>query len=167
MTTPTTKRKAYHRSIPYGVGSADHRQVLSRNSDSTSNSPCPVGESTTPIWTGYIHDATAPLATREASFLHYPQQVTEGVRHELPAASTASHRRGPVDRLSLAVKTCSHGTPFLIPTIHIAFGGATIASIASVVTSRSMRIRYKRGDSDILLQKRHLKDGSYGLQIRN
>ena len=75
MTTPTTNAKAYHRGIPYGDGSADHRRVFSRNSDSTSTNTRPIGESTTPIWTGYIQDATAPsrlakpyfCATRSAS----------------------------------------------------------------------------------------------------
>ena len=164
MTTPTTKRKAYHRSIPYGVGSADHRQVLSRNSDSASTSPRPARESTTPIWTGYIQDATAPFATRDTSFLRYPPCVAEDLSGDLTDASSAAHRRGPVHHLSLAVKISSHRTPFLIPTIHITYSGATVASVA---IARSTHIRYKHRNSDTLLQERHLKDGSYGLQIRN
>ena len=164
MTTPTTKRKAYHRSIRYGVGSADHRQVLSRNSDSTSTSPRPARESTTPIWTGYIQEATAPLATREASFLRYPPYVAEDLTGDLTDASGAPHRRGPVHHLSHAVKISSHRTPSLIPSIHITYSGTTVASVA---TARSTRIRYKHRNSDTLLQERHLKDGSYGLQIRN
>ena len=155
MTTPTTKRKAYHRSIPYGVGSAGHRHVLSRKSHSTSTSPRSVGESTTPISTGYIQDATAPLATRQVSFLRYAQHVTEDLR--------ASHRSGPVHHLSDTVKINSHRKPFLIPTMHITCGGATIASVA---TPGSTSIRYKHENPHILLQQRHLEDGSYGLQIR-
>ena len=115
MTTPTTKRNAYHRSILYGVGSTDHRQVLSRNSDSTSTSPRRARESTTPIWTGYIQDAKVPLATREASFLRYPPYVAEDLSGDFTDASAATHRRSPVHHLSHAVETSSHRTPFLIP----------------------------------------------------
>ena len=164
MTTPTTKRNAYHRSILYGVGSTDHRQVLSRNSDSTSTSPRRARESTTPIWTGYIQDAKVPLATREASFLRYPPYVAEDLSGDFTDASAATHRRSPVHHLSHAVETSSHRTPFLIPSIHITGSGATVASVA---IARSIHIRYKHRNSDTLLQERHLKDGSYGLQIRN
>ena len=164
MTTPTTKRKAYHRSIPYGVGSTDHRQVLNRNSDSPSTSPRYARESTTPIWTGYIQVATAPFANRDASFLPYPPYVAEDLSGDLTDASGAALRRGPVHHLSLAVKISSHRTPFLIPSIHVTYSGATVASVA---IARSTHIRYTHRNSDTLLQERRLKDVSYGLPIRD
>ena len=75
-----------------------------------------------------------------------------------------AHRRGPVHHLSHTVKISSHRTPILIAAMHIACGaGQLCIRWHAQINPYTLQTR----KFDILLQTRHLKDGSYGLQIRH